>query len=719
MNFLKIAFFFTITFLFQDSAHAQDWVSYQSQQQVNDLVDTGNELLMATDAGLVVLNKSTLEKTIFNKANSNLSNNHIQSITQSPDGQTWVGTYDLILARFDGSDFQDAIIPEGIYNPLTIKLYDIEVAPNGHLWVGTSEGVFRKQGQDWTKYDEIDLGEFFFEVWDIELDSAGDVFIGAQDGVHKFENGVWSNISSATSLVAGYLHAELFFSASGDLYFAGDLDSIGRYDGDNWELYGNGGLNGSQIKGFTEDVEGSVYFNFQDFYSQGNSIFKLENNAWMPYTDIQIETYGYNSSYYHIDDQNIRWLNNNIYLSANDNGSISSTSISSTSIEYDNVHDIHKGHNGDMFFIMNTSTNSIAVVDPDGNWSSFELPSNIYGWGYTGDILFLAADDVWLASPYDGLYHYDGNEWSLNELEGCNRFAIDSQGKIYVAATDRIYIVENGIVSEYNTSNSPILALEIISGLGVDANDNLWIASFSWDGDNAIQKVAPDGNWTTYSDDDHPVIIRPEGDFHFDINGNVWVSAGIAGVIKFDGQDFTNPIQENISNLENYKAYSIESDSEGRMYFSHQYGVTTLLDGEWKELFIDDVPPVSTSYSTSIKFDDAGTLWWASRAYGVFSYIPETTTATFSDFETEPDFSIYPNPADSYTVLDFTIKKRANVTACVYNNLGQLISSLDLGQLSKGTFQQTINLADFPNGFYSIRLQINDLSYTKKMIINN
>jgi ligand-binding sensor domain-containing protein len=716
MNLFKSLFFLTLIFSLLGATNAQEWVSYQSQQQVNDLVDNGDELIMATDAGLVVMNKTTLEKTIFNTSNSNLSNNHIQSITQAPNGDTFIGTYDVVMGLFDGSDIQNVIIPEGIDNPNTIELYDIEITPNGDLWVGTSEGVFRKQGQDWTKYDETDLGEFFFKVWDIEFDSAGDVYIGAQNGVHKFEDGLWSNISSETSLL-GYLDAELFFSESGDLYFAGDLDSIGRYDGENWELYSNGGLNGSQITGFTEDVEGNVYFNFQDLHFQGyNSIFKLENNAWMPYTDIQIETYGFNSSYYHIDDQNIRWLNNNIYLSANDNGSISSTSISSTTIEYNNVYRIHKGLNGDMFFISFTSTNRIAVVDPDGNWSSFELPSsnNLLAWPIAGDILFIAEDDIWLTS-YEGLYHYDGNEWSLNEFEGCNRLALDSQGKIYVAATDRIYIIENGIISEYNTSNSVIAVLEVISGLGVDADDNLWIASFSWDGDNVIQKVAPNGSWTTYDGEDHPVIIRPEGDFHFDINGNVWISAQ-PGVIKFDGQNFTNPIMDNISNLESYKAFSIESDSEGRMYFAHQYGVTTLLDGVWEELLIDDVPHVNSSTRSNIKFDDAGTLWWASKGYGVFSYTPENTTSVFPEVTKTSNFSVYPNPTNNFTNLQFTANEKTKVKVYVYNNLGQVVSSFDFGIFNQGDFQQVIDLGNIPNGVYSIQLFLNSFSSTKTVI---
>ena len=156
MNFFKSLFLLVLSVLIFGSTDAQEWISYQSPQQINDLIDNGDELLMATDAGLVVMNKTTLEKTIFNKSNTSLSNNHIQSITQAPNGDTYIGTYDVVMGLFNGSDVEDVIIPEGIDNPNTIELYDIEVAANGDLWVGTSEGVFRRQGQNWTKFDETE-----------------------------------------------------------------------------------------------------------------------------------------------------------------------------------------------------------------------------------------------------------------------------------------------------------------------------------------------------------------------------------------------------------------------------------------------------------------------------------------------------------------------------------------------------------------------------------
>lgn len=707
MNFFKFPLFFAFMMLLQGTMHAQEWVSYQSQQQVNDLVDIGDELLMATDAGLVVMNKSTLEKTIFNKSNSNLSNNHIQTITIAPNGEAYIGTYDVIMARFDGTDFQDITMPLSDKYDQYTKLYDFKIAPNGDFWLATSDGVFQKQNQDWFHYDGDELGASFFEAWDIEINNEGEVFV-ASHTIHKYADGEWSNISDTTQLF-GYLDADLFFSKSGDLYFAGDLDRIGRFDGNQWQEYENGGLNGSEIKGFTEDSDGKIYF-----YSLNDGLFKLDDNAWMPYVDMQTEEFNNLTSFFYIDEQNNRWLNSNIYISVNKNGNIESTSISQHNIEYNNVYKIQKGLNGDMFFIMSTSTNSIAVVDPDGNWSALQLP-DLSLWSIYGDILFLADDDIWIAA-YEGLYHYDGSDWNLTELEPCKSFSIDTQGKIYVLASDRIYIIENNVISEYNVDNSPLSNL-IISGLGVDVYDNLWIASFNWDGEAAIQKIAFDGVWTTFSKAEYPAINRPIGDFHFDSEGNIWIPSDLTGAIKFDGTTWTNPITENMSEIENIYVYSIESDVEGRLYLAHQYGVTTFFEGEWGNLSIEDIPNNFSSHGSDIKFDNDGVLWWASSRYGVFSYSTESTTSTFSAGNINAGFSVYPNPVQNYFILDFETIENSNVEVRIYDNIGQLLLSIDLGQLPPGAFQQTINLSDFSTGIYAIQLKVEERFFTKKFFI--
>ncbi len=706
MNIFKSLFFLALTLLSPALATAQDWVSYESQQQINDLVDTGEELYMATDAGLVVMNKSTLEKTIFNKSNSNLSNNHIQSITLAPNGDTYIGTYDVVMGRFDGTDFQDIEIPmSDEYNPSTTHLYDFKIAPNGDLWLGTSVGVFHKQGQTWSHYGEAEFGVNFFETWDIAINDAGEVFVAGLD-VHKLENGEWINITENEE-VQGYNNADLFLSTSGDLFFIGDLEKIGRYDGQDWQTY-DIDFNGSQAVKFTEDTDGNIYFN-----SNYNGLFKLVDDAFIPEENAQTEAFDNHISYFYIDEENNHWLNKNIHLSVNKNGTIESTLIAPHTLETNGVKNVNKGANGNLYFTTYSEDN-ISVLDPDGNWSFLPKPEIAMPFEFYNDILVLADDDIRIATN-NGLYHYTGSNWTFTALGNCQNFEMDSQGKIYLRSFDRIYIWDNGTMSEYNADNSSLSSL-IISGLGIDSDDNLWISSFEWDGPSAIQKVSSDGIWTTYSSNDYPIFNRPNGDIKFDKDGNVWIIHEPNGALKFDGTAWTNPLAENIDDITNTSISSIEVDAEGKIYFGHQFGMVTLEDGVWDNFINEDVP-ANFSHDSSMEFDNEGTLWWASNRYGVFSFTPEGTTSSDSKFDITTDFSIYPNPASSHTILDFTIEKKATVNASIYNQLGQLQSRINLGQLPAGIFQETINLSHLPKGIYAIQLEINDKYSTKTIIV--
>ncbi|MGK0364677.1 MAG: sugar lactone lactonase YvrE [Saprospiraceae bacterium] len=500
-----------------------------------------------------------------------------------------------------------------------------------------------------------------------------------------------------------------YLTTSGDLFFGGDLDQIGRFNGVEWEEYDYEDFlpdfNGSQFIGFTEDLDGNVYFN-----TQRDGTFKLENNIWVPLDNAQTQAFDNETDYFYIDQQNKSWLNNNIDLSVSDNGNIQSTTISEYTIEANRTSGIHKDTDGRMYFISYSNEN-MAVKDADDNWSLFPLPTAALPFETFNDILFNAENDIWLAS-IEGLHHYDGTAWTFNALESCKSFAVDTQGKIYVIAIERIYIIENGVISEYNTTNSPITA-PYLSGHGVDSEDNLWIATGEV---NTIYKVSSDGTWTTFTDSDYAAISNPKGNFHFDAAGNVWVSDSQVGAIKYDGTTWFNPFIGNFDEIENIDVESIESDATGKMYFAHHYGVVTLLNDEWGNLNIEDIPH-NFSHNASIKFDDKGTLWYANTRYGVFSYTSQTITNIYSEIEAASKFTIYPNPVLDYFNIGYTTNEKANLTASIYNSLGQLQSILDLGVLPAGDYQQTVNVADLPKGFYSVQIQVNDKSYAKTMIV--
>jgi len=106
MKISQYVLLFFLNVICLNAISGQTWTSYQSPQKINDLLDTGTELYMATEAGLVVMNKSSMQKTLYNRENAGLSHNGIAAITQAPNGDIWVGTKEGSIEQFDGTNFQ-------------------------------------------------------------------------------------------------------------------------------------------------------------------------------------------------------------------------------------------------------------------------------------------------------------------------------------------------------------------------------------------------------------------------------------------------------------------------------------------------------------------------------------------------------------------------------------------------------------------------------------
>ena len=709
MNLLKLKYLFVLSFLFHLNSFGQNWISYESEEQINDLVDDGNELFMATNAGLVVMNKSTLEKSIFNTNNSNLTSNHIQTITQAPNGDIWIGTYDVSIARFDGTDFVDFMAPTNPEVLYWTNLFDLEIAPNGDFWLGTSVGAIQKQGTNWILYDADELGPNFFRIWDIEIDAAGDVYAGGSE-LYKLSAGVWSNLFAGTTL-QGYLDAELYFANDGLLYFAGDLSRLARYDGVNWIEDTLGiTINNFGAGMFTEDLAGDVYFN-----TKYSGIYKLGTTGWSIQSAAQMMAYGDRTDFYYIDGQGNRWLNKNIHLSVAKSGVIENTLISNATLEDVRTTNLHHGDNGSMYFITSSQEN-FSVLDQNGDWSFLPIPT-ISGLNFETfrDILALADNDIWLSSSY-GLYHFDGNTWAWYALGACSNFTRDSQGKIYVLAPDKIHMIENNVFTEYNATNSGITDLALL-GHGLDADDNLWIAAGGFTNDNLIQKRSSAGTWTTYLETDYPILKRPMGDFVFDNDGSMWVTDDFYGAIKFDGTTFTNPVADNSSLTTNANVTSVNIDIEGGLYFSHQYGVIKFKEGVWESLDIENVPNQNSSSRSKIEIDNGGNLWWASNWHGVFSYKLDIASGISSNVKWEKAVAVYPNPAASVVTLEMDLTAPSNVSVSLFNNQGQSFGSYAYGETAEGNFKKTLDVSNLSKGVYHILLLINEQAVAKTLLV--
>ena len=77
----------------------------------------------------------------------------------------------------------------------------------------------------------------------------------------------------------------------------------------------------------------------------------------------------------------------------------------------------------------------------------------------------------------------------------------------------------------------------------------------------------------------------------------------------------------------------------------------------------------------------------------------------------------YPNPFNPNTNIQFQIPKNGHVTISVYNSLGQQVATLVDENLKCGVHHVTFDAAQFSSGIYFYRIQADDFSQVKKMIL--
>lgn len=76
-----------------------------------------------------------------------------------------------------------------------------------------------------------------------------------------------------------------------------------------------------------------------------------------------------------------------------------------------------------------------------------------------------------------------------------------------------------------------------------------------------------------------------------------------------------------------------------------------------------------------------------------------------------------PNPSTSGTVIQYELKQPGNVKISLYNISGQLISVLVDEQKNFGLYNLHVNTTRYASGVYLYKLEINDFTATKKMIV--
>jgi PKD repeat protein len=81
-------------------------------------------------------------------------------------------------------------------------------------------------------------------------------------------------------------------------------------------------------------------------------------------------------------------------------------------------------------------------------------------------------------------------------------------------------------------------------------------------------------------------------------------------------------------------------------------------------------------------------------------------------------FENYPNPFSDNTTITYTLSKQENIELCVFDLLGNKVSSIESGNKNAGTHTVIWNAENLNQGMYLLQLKAGGNNSTKKIIIN-
>ncbi len=99
--------------------------------------------------------------------------------------------------------------------------------------------------------------------------------------------------------------------------------------------------------------------------------------------------------------------------------------------------------------------------------------------------------------------------------------------------------------------------------------------------------------------------------------------------------------------------------------------------------------------------------------------VPNNPNSVADASRNAPSFmSIYPNPTNGTSFINFSLEERANVQLTVFNSLGQAVDHVYSGSMAAGQARFEFDAAkgSDPNGLYLIQLIVNDKVYSDRLL---
>lgn len=137
------------------------------------------ELPASTNTGLGTRSRHSL--SVLVEGAQSYNPNYVFSLLIDPDDSVWAGTWGGGVAHFDGTNWSNLTVHDGLPGNI---VYSLARDSEGTMWFGTNRGLARFDGESWAVYGRDD-GLLEDHVYAIAIAPGGDVWVGTKRGVSR------------------------------------------------------------------------------------------------------------------------------------------------------------------------------------------------------------------------------------------------------------------------------------------------------------------------------------------------------------------------------------------------------------------------------------------------------------------------------------------------------------------------------------------------------
>ncbi|HWF43527.1 MAG TPA: hypothetical protein VG537_02690 [Candidatus Kapabacteria bacterium] len=675
-------------------------------------VDSTERLMIGTEAGGVFESPDNGET--WYPRNAGLISFHMRQLEASPLGYVFAVTYDNGMYRYFHDDQPHWVPLDTTFSFGSINT--VAVAPNGHLFIGTSRHRILRSLDNGTTWDAPDTGIASKDIEIDQLTAAPDghllalavnistyhLYTSTDDGAHWQQIPLSAQGGTPKALLALPLNAN---DAYGTIFYGDKKGQVFRSadNGASWSIvYSDSAGHGINDNSIVRNPLNAHLFFRNDY---GDLLRSVDNGS--TWKRIAGDTLGGSQYPSAID-------GNGVFYSGTD---------------YEGM--LRSEDDGASFVTVNGQLISNLMyqvaVDPNGT---------VYAM--TEDLIFRTADSgkTWKRLPF-----------SVGEELAPPGLAIDSAGVIYVGTINGVFVSrdsgntwENPIAPPLHQASNQCFQLAISPGGAVYAATQYGL-EVSVDRGRTWKPVAgPLGTAEATG-----VIAGPNSDlyasdvsgvlYHSVESGPDWtplLSANGTGLVAATAHGSLYSISNrmlaiSIDTAQNWTQIWVPDSLHSRAIFSilfdHQNNLLASTDSgvyrsrdmgmSWEDVSsgLHDASATRISYITSLAQDPkSGIFYAASRGQGIFRSVPNLVSAVRNSTNVESISGCaleqnYPNPFSLSTTIPFSLRESSNVRVEVRDVLGNLIWSRNMHRMESGNYSVVFSDKDLPCGAYLCVLQ--------------